>query len=104
MFFRRCKLAPFALPAPASALGVLLLAGCSGPQTPAAATAPTPADAAAFIAKAEEELRTVGEEAERTNWVYNTYIITVYDHTEYGDYHADIIGWDHHYHDEQVCQ
>ena len=63
MFFTRCKLARFALPAPASALGVLLLAGCSGPQTPAAATAPTPADAAAFIAKAEEELRTVGEEA-----------------------------------------
>jgi peptidyl-dipeptidase A len=74
MFFTRCKLAHLALLTPASVLGVLLLAGCSGPKAPAPAAAPTPADAAAFIAKAEEELRTVGQEAERTNWVYNTYI------------------------------
>jgi peptidyl-dipeptidase A len=65
-----------ALPA-AAALNVFLLASCSDPNG-ADQTAPdrprTAADAAAFIAEAEEEFRVVGEESARTNWVYNTYI------------------------------
>jgi peptidyl-dipeptidase A len=55
-------------------LAALLLAGCSNPEKTAAGNAPTPAAAAAFIAKAEEEIRAVDEEASRTSWVYNTYI------------------------------
>jgi peptidyl-dipeptidase A len=65
------------LPAVA-ALNVFLLASCADPSggadPPAGQRAPTAADAAAFIAQAEEEFRVVGEESARTNWVYNTYI------------------------------
>jgi peptidyl-dipeptidase A len=64
--------------AAAAALNVLLLAGCSDAGTGAdqatAERAPTAADAAAFIAEAEEEFRVFGEESARTNWVYSTYI------------------------------
>jgi peptidyl-dipeptidase A len=79
MSFSRSKLGSAALLAPMSAICVLWLGGCSEPQRPAASAppankAPTAEDAAKFIAAAEAELRTVGEEAARTSWVYNTYI------------------------------
>src|SRR5687768_16048752 len=38
------------------------------------ANAPTAADAAAFITAVEKEVKEVGEEASRDNWIYNTYI------------------------------
>ena len=60
--------------APVPLLGALLLAGCSARGGPPAGTALTANEAAVFIAKAEQEIRAVGEEAARTSWVYNTYI------------------------------
>ena len=72
MLFTRRNRGPVSTLAPA--LGVLLLASCSSPEKPAASNAPTPADAAAFVARAEAELSALDEEASRTSWVYNTYI------------------------------
>jgi len=79
MLFSRSEPARAFPLAPFSALSVLLLVGCSGPEKPptpasAATSSPTAADAAAFVAKAEEEFHALDEEAARTAWVYNTYI------------------------------
>lgn len=63
-----------------AAIGTLfLLASCSPAdekkaEAPAASTAPTAADAAEFVARAEAELAEAREKASRQAWVMNTYI------------------------------